>query len=154
MMGCVLHIRPVPFHLQRYIRLFVPQVERRNLCFVWVCAQIVGFVVLCEFSQRFFNSCFNFYGRGLMSCDMQIVCVYEATCFVVEMLVISVDVEFNGKQDTSLWQAILLLPPSATLIVQFHTDPTESIFWITLHSGLSCVMLLSFCIMILWFTVS
>ena len=54
--------------------------------FVWVCTQIVGSVVLCEFDQRFFNSCFHFYERGLLSCDTQIVCVYEVTCSVVVRL--------------------------------------------------------------------
>ena len=96
--------------------------ECRNLGFVWVCTQIVGSVVLCEFAQRLFNSCFHFYERGLLSCDTQIVCVYEATCSVVERLVVRVDVEKDGGQDTS-WQAVLLFSPSATLIVQFHIDP-------------------------------
>ena len=39
------------------------------------------------------------------------------------MLIISVDVEKDGGQDTSLWQAVLLFPPYATLIVQFPIDP-------------------------------
>ena len=98
--------------------------ECRNLSFVWVCTQIVGSVVLCDFAQRFFNSCFHFYERGLLSCDTQIVCVYEATCSVVERLVVSVDVEKDGGQDTSLWQAVILFSPSATLIIQFHIDPS------------------------------
>ena len=96
--------------------------ECRNFDFVWVCTQIVGSVVLCEFAQRFFNSCFHFYERGLQSCDTQILCVYEAMCSVVERLVVCVDVEKDGGQDTSLWQAVLL-SPSATLIVQFHIEP-------------------------------
>ena len=37
-----------------------------------------------------------------MSCDTHIVCVYDATCSVVEMLVVSVDVEKDGGQDTTL----------------------------------------------------
>ena len=41
----------------------------------------------------------------------------------MERLVVSVDVEKDGGQDTSLWQAVLLFPPSATLIVQFHIEP-------------------------------
>ena len=45
------------------------------------------------------------------------VCVYEATCSVVERLVVSVDVENDGGQDTSLWQVGLLFSPSTTLIV-------------------------------------
>ena len=94
----------------------------RNLGFVWVCTQIVGSVVLCEFTQRCFNSCFHFYERGLLNCT-QIVCVYEARCSVVERLVVSVDVEKDGGQDTSLWQAVLLFSSSATLIVQFHIEP-------------------------------
>ena len=57
--------------------------------------QIGGSVVWCEFAQRFFNNCFHFYERGLLSCDTQIVCVYEATCSVVERLVVSVDVEMD-----------------------------------------------------------
>ena len=75
--------------------------------------QIVGSVVWCEFAQRFFNSCFHFYERGLLRCDtyIYIVCIYEA-----------VDVENDGGQDTSLWHAGLLFPPSATLIVQFHIE--------------------------------
>ena len=73
--------------------LFVSQVECRNLGFVWVCTQIIGSVVLCKSAQRFFNSCFHFYETGLLSCDTQIVCVYEAPCSVVERLVVSVDVE-------------------------------------------------------------
>ena len=81
--------------------------EFRNLGFVWVCTQIVGPVVLCEFAQRFFNSCFHFYERGLLTCDTPIVCVYEAACSVVERLVVSVDVEKDGgyeHQDTaSAW---------------------------------------------------
>ena len=80
----------------------VPHVECRHLGFVWVCTQIVGSVLLCEFAQRFFNSCFHFYERGLLICDTQIVCVYEATCSVVERLVVIVDVEKDGGQDTSL----------------------------------------------------
>ena len=95
-------------------------VERRNLGFVWVCTQIVGSVVVCEIAQRFFNSCFHFYERGLLSCDTQIVCVYEATCSGLKRLIVSVVVEKDGVQDTSLWQAVLLFSPSATLIVQFH----------------------------------
>ena len=95
----------------------------RNLDFVWVCTQIVGSVVLCEFAQRFFNSCFHFYESGLLSCDTQIVCVYEATCSVVERLVVRVDVENDERPDTSKWQAILIFSPSATLIVQFHIEP-------------------------------
>ena len=67
----------------------------------------------------------------MLSCETYIVCVYEAMCSVVERLVVSVDVKKNVGQDTSLWQAVLLFPPSDTLIVQFH------IFWITLHNGLS-----------------
>ena len=94
--------------------------ERSNLGFVWVCTQIVGSVVLCEFAQQYFNSCFHFYERGLLSCDTQIVCVYEPTCSVVERLVVSVHVEKDGGQDTSLWQAILLFSPSATLIVKLQ----------------------------------
>ena len=97
--------------------------ECRNLGFVWVCTQIVGSVVLCEFAQRFFNSCYHFYERGLLNCDTQIVCVYEATCSVVERLVVSVDVEKDGGQDTSLWQAVPLFSPYTTLIVQFHIEP-------------------------------
>ena len=42
---------------------------------------------------------------------------------IVERLVVSVDVEKDGGQDTSLWQAVLLFSPSATLIVQFHIEP-------------------------------
>ena len=67
---------------------------------------------------------FHFYERGLLNCDTQIVCVYEATCSVGERLVVSVDVEKDVGQDTSLWQAVLLFSPSATLIVQFHIEPT------------------------------
>ena len=44
-------------------------------------------------------------------------------CSVVEGLVVSVDVEKDGGQDTSLWQAVLLFSPSAMLIVQFHIEP-------------------------------
>ena len=79
---------------------------------------------MCEFAQRFFNSCFHLNERGLLSYDTQIVCVYEATCSVVERLVISVDLEKYRGQDTSLWQAVLLFSPSATLIVQFRIEPT------------------------------
>ena len=105
------------------LRLFVPHVECRNLGLFWVCT-------------RFFNSCFHFYERGLLSCDTQIVCVYEATCFVVERMVVSVDVEKDGGQDTFLWQAGFLFSPSTMLIVQFHIEPPlDSMFWITLHSG-------------------
>ena len=103
--------------------------ECRNLGFVLVCTHIVGSVVLCEFAKRFFNSsfststkegcCFHFYERGLLNCDTQIVCVYEATCPFVERLVVSVYDEKDGGQDTSLWQAVLLFSPSATVIVQF-----------------------------------
>ena len=60
--------RSVLFHFT-FIVLFVPQVECRNLGFVWVCTQILGSVVLCEFAHE----------RGLLSCDTQIVCVYELT---------------------------------------------------------------------------
>ena len=76
--------------------------------FAWVCTQIVGSVVLCEFAQRFFNSCFHVYERGWLSCDTQIVYVYEAMCSVVERLVVSVDVEKDGGYDISLWQTVLL----------------------------------------------
>ena len=69
------------------------------------------------------NSCFHFYERGLLSCATQIVCIYEATCSVVESLVISVYVENDGGQDTSLWQVVLPISPSAKLIVQFHIEP-------------------------------
>ena len=93
-----------------------------NVLFAWVFTHIVGPVVLCEFAQRFFNSCFHFYERGLLSCDTQIVCVYEDTCSVVVRLVVRVDVEKDGGQDTSLWQAVLLFSPSTTLIVQFHIE--------------------------------
>ena len=78
---------------------------------------------MCEFAQRFFNSCFHLYERELLSCDTQIVCIYEAMCSVVERLVVGVDVESDGGLDTSLWQAVLLFSPSATLIVQFHIEP-------------------------------
>ena len=55
-----------------------------------------------------------------------------------EALVVSVDVEKDGGQDTSLWQAVLLFSSSATLIVQFHIDLLQdSIILINLHSGLS-----------------
>ena len=77
-------------------------------------------VVLCEFVQRFFNSCFHLYERGLLSCDTHIICVYEASCSVVERLVVSVDVEKDGGQDTSTYNLLL-----------------DSMFWITLHSGRS-----------------
>ena len=43
--------------------------------------------------------------------------MYEATCSVVERLIVSVDVERDGGKDTSLWQAVLLFPPSATLML-------------------------------------
>ena len=76
--------------------------------FVWVCTQIVGSVVLCEFAQPFFNSCFHFYERGFLSYDTQIVHVYEATCSVVDRLVVSVDVEKDRGQDTFLWQSVHL----------------------------------------------
>ena len=100
--------------------------------------QIVGSVVLCEFVQQFFNGCFHFYERGLLSSDTQIVCVYEAKCSVVGRLVVSVDVETDGGQDTSMWLDVLLFSPSTTLIVQFHIDLLlDSMFWITLHNGLS-----------------
>ena len=55
--------------------------------------QIIGSVVLCEFVQRFFNSSFHFYERGLLSSDTYIVCVYEATCSIVGKLIVSVGVE-------------------------------------------------------------
>ena len=56
----------------------------------------------------------------------------------MERLVVSVDVEKDGGQDTSLWQPVLLFSPSATLIVQFYIEPpTAQMFWITVHSGLS-----------------
>ena len=116
--------KSVLFHfIVKSLRLFVPQVECHNLGFVWACMQIVGSVVLWEFTQRFFNSCFHFYERAFLSCDTQIVCVYEATCSVVERLVISVDVEKDGGQDNSLWQVVLLFSPSTTLNVQFHIEP-------------------------------
>ena len=79
--------RSVLFHFTFTIP-FVPHVESRKLGFVCVCTQIVGSVVLCEFAQRFFNSCFHFYERGLLSCDSQIVCICEATCSIVERLVV------------------------------------------------------------------
>ena len=41
----------------------------------------------------------------------------------MERLAVSVDVETDGGQDTSLWQAVLLFSPSATLSVQFHIEP-------------------------------
>ena len=88
-----LQICPVLFHLECSLCLFVSQVDCHNLGFVWVCTQIIGSVVLCKSAQRFFNSCFHFYETGLLSCDTQIVCVYEAPCSVVERLVVSVDVE-------------------------------------------------------------
>ena len=97
--------------------------ERRNLGFIWVCTQIVESVVLCEVAQRFFNSCFHFYERGLLGCDTYVVCIYEATCSAVERLVVSVYVEMDGRQDTSLCLAVLLFSPSVTLIVQFHIEP-------------------------------
>ena len=65
----------------------------------------------------------TFYERGLLSCDTQIVCVYEATCSVVERLIVSVDVEKDGGQDNCLWQAVLLISLAVTLIVQFHIKP-------------------------------
>ena len=101
----------------------MPQVECSNLSVVWVCTHIVGSRVLCEVVQRSFHSCFHFCKRGLLSCDTQIVCIYEATCSVVERLVVSVDAEKDGGQDTSLWQAVLLFSPSATPIDQFHMEP-------------------------------
>ena len=97
--------------------------ECRNLGFVWDCTQIVGSVVLCEIAQRFFNSCFHFYERVLLSCGTQIDCVYEAMRSVVERQVVSVDVEKDGGQDIFLWLAVLLFSPSTTLIVQFHIEP-------------------------------
>ena len=103
--------RYVLFHFTFNV-FFVPQVERRNLGFVWVCTQIVRYVVLYEFAQRFFNSCFQFYERGLLNCDTQIVCVYEARCYVVQRIVVSVYGEKDPGQDTSLWQAVLLFSPS------------------------------------------
>ena len=39
------------------------------------------------------------------------------------MLVVSEDVEKDGEQDTSLWQAGLLFPLSARLIVNCHIEP-------------------------------
>ena len=44
-------------------------------------------------------------------------------CSVVERLVVSVDVEKDGGQYNSLWQAVLLFSPSATFNVQFHIEP-------------------------------
>ena len=41
----------------------------------------------------------------------------------MEWLVVSLDVKKDGGQDTSLWQAVILFHPSATLIVQFHIKP-------------------------------
>ena len=86
--------RSVLLHFTLYI-LFASLFLRWN-ALTWVCMQIVGYVVLCEFAQRFFNSCFHFYKRELLSCNTQIVCVYEVTCFVVERLIVSVDVEKDG----------------------------------------------------------
>ena len=106
--------------------------------FVWGCTQIVGSVVLCEVAQRFFNSCIHFYEIGLLGCDTQIVCVYEATCSIVERLVVSIDVEKDGGQDTSLWQAVLLFSPSTTLIVQFHIDNNNNNNNIYLKSNIQC----------------
>ena len=40
----------------------------------------------------------------------------------MERLVVSLDVEKDGVQDTSLWQAVLLFSPS-TLIVKSHIEP-------------------------------
>ena len=80
----------------------------------WVCTQIVGSVVLCEFAQRFFNSCFHFYKRELLSCDTYIVSVYVAMCSVVERMAVNRDVEKDEGQDTSLWHTVRLFSPSAT----------------------------------------
>ena len=82
------------------------------------------------------NSCYHFYERVLLSCDTQIVCVYEATYSVVERLVVIVDVEKDGGQDTSMWQAVLLFPPSDTLIVKF---PHRTPYW-TACSGLRYIV--------------
>ena len=65
--------RSVLLHFTFNVLFFVPQVECRNLGFVWVCTQIVGSVVLCAFAQRFFNSCFHFYERVLLSCATQML---------------------------------------------------------------------------------
>ena len=46
-------------------------------------------------------------------------------CSAVESLVVSVYVKKDGGQDTSLWQAVLLFYPSATLIVRFHIEPPD-----------------------------
>ena len=36
---------------------------------------------------------------------------------------VSVEVEKDGGQDTSLWQVVGLISPSTTLIFQFHIEP-------------------------------
>ena len=51
--------RSVLFHFT--FNVFCCSGGRRNLGFVWVYTQIFGSVGLCEFAQRFFNSCFHFY---------------------------------------------------------------------------------------------
>ena len=56
----------------------------------------------------------------------------NATCSVVERLVDSVDVENDGGQDTSLWQAVLLFSPSTSA----HCSvPHRTSYW-TACSGL------------------
>ena len=73
----------------------------------------------------------------------------------MERLVVSVDVENDWGQDTSLWEAVILFSPSATLIVQVHIEyPTGQhiLDYSTLWAVLSYVIEF-FCIKILWFTV-
>ena len=45
------------------------------------------------------------------------VCVDEAPGSIVDRLVVGVDVELGWREYTTLWQAILLLSPSAAFFV-------------------------------------
>ena len=48
----------------------------------------------------------------------------------MDWLIVSVDVEKDKGEDTSLWQTILLYSPSASFIVQLHIESS------VLHQGL------------------
>ena len=121
--------RSVLFHFT-YNILFVPQVERRNLGFVWVCTQIVGSVVLCEFAPLFFK--FPIAVTHRLSAYRKLhVPMWRGWSLVYMLKRMGDRTLLCGKPFLCFLYLLHSLFNSTSYLL------LDSIFWITLHSGLS-----------------
>ena len=78
-----------------------------NLSLLIICS-ILYPVIICQFAQVLLDAVIYLQEEGgVLSCDAQIVCVYESPCSIMDWLIVYVDVEMGWGDNISLRKTVL-----------------------------------------------